>query len=121
MTNERAIEILDPEHREQYDSIEPVNEACRIGMNAIKRVQELEAENAELRDRLSRAVELPCKVGDIVYCVEDEDGDYIVEPIVVTQKNIYLLCSRINGNPSDAFLLQKAAEEWCKELKGEKK
>lgn len=59
MTNERAIEILDPEHREQYDSIEIVNEACRIGMNAIKRVQELEAENAELRERLSRAVELP--------------------------------------------------------------
>ena len=67
MTNERAIEILDPEHREQYDSIETVNEACRIGMNAIKRVQDLEAENAELRDRLSRAVELPCKVGDTIY------------------------------------------------------
>lgn len=205
MTNERAIEILDPEHREHYESIEPVNEACRIGMNAIKRVQALEAENAELhkaldeikvfglemkngevdmtvgsdtfnyitamlvqmleqnnaknflttaievgnqkysvtvqknggktpseelselktenavlRERLDKAVELPVKVGDIVYCVEDEDGDYIVEPTVVTKKNIYLLCSRIKGNPSNAFLLQKAAEEWCKELKGEK-
>ena len=83
-------------------------------------IQRLKAENAALRERLSRAVELPCKVGDIVYCVEDEDGDYIVEPTVVTKKNIYLLCSRIKGNPSNAFLLQKAAEEWCKELKGEK-
>ena len=36
MTNERAIEILDPEHREHYDSIETVNEACRIGMRGIK-------------------------------------------------------------------------------------
>lgn len=120
MTDERAIEILDPEHREHYESIEPVNEACRIGMEAIRKVKELKTENAALRERLEKAVELPVKVGDIVYCVEDEDGDYIVEPTVVTKKNIYLLCSRIKGNPSDAFLLQKAAEEWCKELKGEK-
>ena len=70
MTNERAIEILDPEHRGHYERIEPVNEACRIGMNAIKRVHELEAENAELRDRLSRAVELPCKVGDTIFYVQ---------------------------------------------------
>lgn len=35
MTLERAIEILDPEHREHYDSIETVNEACRMGMEAI--------------------------------------------------------------------------------------
>lgn len=36
MTIERAIEILDPEHREHYESIEPVNEACRMGMEALK-------------------------------------------------------------------------------------
>ena len=35
MTPERAIEILNPEHREHYDSIETVNEACRMGMVAI--------------------------------------------------------------------------------------
>lgn len=84
-------------------------------------IARLQAENAALKERLVKAVELPVKVGDIVYCVDDEDGDYIVKPTVVTKKNIYLLCSRIKGNPSDAFLLQKAAEEWCKELKGEKK
>lgn len=37
MKIERAIEILDPEHREQYESIEPVNEACRMGVEALKR------------------------------------------------------------------------------------
>lgn len=37
MTPERAIEILDPEHREHYDSIEPVNEACRLGIRAIEK------------------------------------------------------------------------------------
>ena len=64
MTIERAIEILDPEHREHYDSIEPVNEACIMGMNALK-------ELAELKEKLEsgRLVELPCKVGDTVYGV----------------------------------------------------
>ena len=37
MTIERAIEILDPEHREHYESIEIVEEACRMGMAALKR------------------------------------------------------------------------------------
>lgn len=37
MTPERAIEILNPEHREHYDSIETVNEACRMGMRALKK------------------------------------------------------------------------------------
>ncbi len=51
MTLDRAIEILDPEHRERYESIDPVNEACRIGMNALK----------QLRDR---------KLVEVVYCRE---------------------------------------------------
>ena len=37
MTVERAIEILNPEHREHYESIEPVNEACRMGMKALEK------------------------------------------------------------------------------------
>jgi hypothetical protein len=39
MTTERAIEILNPEHREHYDSIETVNEACRMGMEALERTK----------------------------------------------------------------------------------
>jgi site-specific DNA-cytosine methylase len=35
MNEERAAEILDPTHREQYEDIEEVNEACRIGRNAL--------------------------------------------------------------------------------------
>ena len=37
MENERAIEILDPEHREPYESLEPINEACRMGVEALRR------------------------------------------------------------------------------------
>lgn len=35
MALERAAEILDPTHREDYKSIEPVNEACRMGRDAL--------------------------------------------------------------------------------------
>lgn len=37
ISKERAAEILDPNHREHYESIEPVNEACRMGREAILR------------------------------------------------------------------------------------
>lgn len=46
ITIDRAIEILDPEHRECYESIEPVIEACRMGMEALKKLKEAE-ENEE--------------------------------------------------------------------------
>lgn len=36
MTIDRAIEILDPTHREHYESIDPVNEACRMGIEALE-------------------------------------------------------------------------------------
>ena len=39
MKVERAIEILNPEHREHYESIDPVNEACRMGMEALERAR----------------------------------------------------------------------------------
>lgn len=34
-----AIEILNPEHREHYDGMDEVNEACRMGMEALKRTR----------------------------------------------------------------------------------
>ena len=39
MKIERAIQILDPEHREHYGDLEEVNEACRMGMEALKMLQ----------------------------------------------------------------------------------
>lgn len=39
MTIDRAIEILDPEHRENYDGLDEVNEACRMGMEALERTK----------------------------------------------------------------------------------
>lgn len=37
MTIDRSIEILNPEHRECYKDLEEVNEACRMGMEALER------------------------------------------------------------------------------------
>lgn len=39
MTIDRAIEILDPEHRENYDGMDEVNEACRMGMAALEQMR----------------------------------------------------------------------------------
>ena len=39
MKIDRAIEILNPEHREDYDGLDEVNEACRMGMEALERTR----------------------------------------------------------------------------------
>lgn len=39
MTIDRAIEILNPEHREHYKNLDEVNEACRMGMEALERTR----------------------------------------------------------------------------------
>lgn len=140
MTIERAIEILDPEHREHYDSIEPVNEACRMGMNALK-------ELSELKEKLEsgRLVELPCKVGDTVWtincwqeygkkelkeryivtryelhenkcsCIEINDKNYYLGEISIKAKESY------KGVTPWVFLTREEAEARLKELQEEKK
>lgn len=37
MRIERAMEILDPNHREHYESIDIVNEACEMGRRALEK------------------------------------------------------------------------------------
>lgn len=39
MTIDRAAEILDPNHRERYDGLDEVNQACRMGMEALERTR----------------------------------------------------------------------------------
>lgn len=48
-------------HPEQY--------AIEWKEQIVKEIQKLQAENAELRSRLERAVELPCEVGDTIYWI----------------------------------------------------
>ena len=44
-----------------------------------KTVEDILKENAELTARLEKAVEMPCKVGDKVYWIEDDDKIYEYE------------------------------------------
>lgn len=134
MTDERAMEILDPDHREHYESIEPINEACRIGIAAIKRAKELKAENAALRARLEKAVELPVKVGDTVYFIPTYNGKPIwgvqrgiVQMVGITRQGYHVkIRDRADFNKTymfgkSAFLSKEQAEARLAKLKGEEK
>lgn len=68
MTIDRAIEILDPEHREHYESIDPVMEACRMGMEALERTRWIpcsermpEPETEVLKNRVSITPIICCR------------------------------------------------------------
>ena len=57
MKIERAIEILDPEHREHYDDLEEVNQACRMGMEALRIMQAVTDQTLVPLSRSLRAAE----------------------------------------------------------------
>lgn len=69
MTIERAIQILDPEHREHYESLEPVNEACRMGMEALREKMERESLEQQLELAVSELEALAKSRGSCAGCV----------------------------------------------------
>ncbi len=84
MTIDRAIEILNPEHREHYDSIETVNEACRMGMDALERTRWIPVEERlpeELKPVLfavyPRDKQLYNKYGKLIYLAWRENGEWL--------------------------------------------
>lgn len=96
------------------------------GAEEIKR---LEAENAALRERLEKAEELPCKVGDILYTVTfslcdgyDDCGNRLynsgwnILKEKVTEKNIYRMCDFVRNGK--AFFSEEGAKVRLKELQG---
>lgn len=93
------------------------------GAEEIKR---LETENAELRERLSRAVELPCKVGDKLYeIIEGEVQGERVENYRIDNMGIWVTVQLKFGTSTillnearKIFLTREAAEARLKELGG---
>ena len=61
-------------------------------------VERLQAENAALRERLSRAVELPCKVGDKVYGVGFTDCEDSRTTDEKKKRKIFNVCMKMGGN-----------------------
>lgn len=90
MTIDRAIEILDPDHREHYESLEPVNEACRMGIKALKWMQTAYV-GGEWPMWVSVEDELPEDVNDvlIVANLELKSGGYIESAIIIGYLNPY--------------------------------
>lgn len=112
----KKMTIIKPQ--EKCYSIDEVN---HLIAEKDKLIQKLQSENAALRERLDRSVELPCKVGDMVYST-DNVGEKIYEAQI--RKIIYDLWhmafddSAINQS---IFLTKEAAEARLKELQEGKK
>lgn len=97
-------------------------------------IRRLETENADLRERLEKAVELPCKVGDKVYCIHGMSNpemlEWQVNEIRITDHNYMLQLGRAGTKDyrNEAsqfygkwwFTTREAAEARLAELKGEK-
>lgn len=100
-------------------------------------IQRLKAENAELRERLGNAVELPLKVGSTVYIIHETDEEDKFNPWIDTGRIVTFsfddklwIFVRYNSGltmwySKDTFdkevcLTLEAAEARLAELKGEK-
>ena len=107
---------------------------------AVECIMFLQSENAALRERLSRAVELPCKVGDTIFyvqyfcdykgcdsttqqfccgCKEMIEREKHKEKYVICEKSFVLKDLEKIGKKY--FTTREAAEARLAELKGEKK
>lgn len=78
MTIERAIEILNPEHREHYDSIETVNEACRMGMEALRRTRWIPVEE----ENPPEGELILCSDGNVVFQGMFAAGIWVLDNVV---------------------------------------
>ena len=76
MKIERAIKILDPEHRENYDGMDEVNEACRMGMEALERTRWIPCSERMPESNLELLVIVRGKVGNITLVNSVEIGNF---------------------------------------------
>lgn len=94
---------------------------CHVNLHlaALKRIEELETENAALREKLEKAVELPCKVGDTVYQYDNAGRIYVskIKNIVYETNGIAFDKRAINNS---IFLTRAEAESRLAELKAKK-
>lgn len=72
----------------------------------------LKAENAALRERLSKAVELPCKIGDTVYGIGFTDCDDRTETDPKIKKKIFNTCLIMGGHCEKCKYGHMAIEEF---------
>ena len=96
-------------------------------------IERLKSENASLRERLEKTVELPVKIGDTVYFIPTYNGNPIwgvqkgvVQMVGITQRGYHVkIRDRADFNKTymfgkSAFLLKEQAEALLAERKGGK-
>lgn len=114
--------------------IDALISAGHISKQARTVIEKLKAENAELRARLDKAVELPVKVGDTVYFIPTYNGKPIwgvqrgiVQMVGITRQGYHVkIRDRADFNKTymfgkSAFLSKEQAEARLAKLKGEEK
>lgn len=144
----QALEAYEKENAELKSSLTHANEEClkwhERAQNLLKdsggsilgyekKISDLQAENVALRERLEKAVELPCKIGDTVYEVYDKcdghncpyngysgqwrchyEGERRCEPFIKITQFDYCDIPFVNDT---VFVPREAAEARCKKLK----
>ena len=83
-------------------------------------IADLQAENAVLRERLEKAVELPCRVGDKVYCIHGMSNpemlEWQVKEIRITDHNYMLQLVRAGTKDYRNEASQFYGKWWFTEL-----
>ena len=117
--------------KNQVEHIEAENAELRATLS------KMEAVEKELRAKLAKAVELPCKIGDTVYEVYDKcdghncpyngcsgqwrchyEGEQRCEPFIKIEQFCYSDIPFVNDT---VFVSREAAEARLKEIKGEER
>lgn len=73
-------------------------------------IQRLKAENASLRERLGKAVELPCKLYDKVW--DKNRSEFEILEIRVTGTNFYIYCGNKTTGETVYFDGEDIGDEW---------
>ena len=75
-----------------------IKENCGSIFGYEKTIKELQSENVALRERLERAVEVPCLVGDTVFGVGFFDCEDAYTEDEKKKREIFHHCMKMNGN-----------------------
>lgn len=124
--NNRLLDLLIEFDEMGYAPTQPCGDPERCAEEWKNRVWEevksLEAENAELRERLEKAVELPCKVGDNVFCIVGIDPaveEFEVEEILIKRLDPIFAVFRLRGidiGVKTSCVLSQFGKRWFTEL-----
>ena len=91
----------------------PYNDKCtleEIANEIIHRWRECKTENATLRERLEKAVELPCKLYDKVW--DKNRSEFEILEIRVTGTNFYIYCGNKTTGETVYFDGEDIGDEW---------